>query len=223
MPVRLLTAVGWWLAAAALLFLVMWPLGLLAGWLEGSVDWPAFRWAQSIGAEPWLGMHDVVTRMGNTPATRLVTVVGAVGFTVARLLLRRPHVWLPLVALPAAYVTEHYIQLWSAGLVDRGHPPTTLGTWPSGGVARTILIYGLVCYFALLLVGVERVLRWTWVVAMTLGAVEAWTRIYTLRHWITDAIGGLFFGAALLVLVLVAVRIVEQTATRRGGPRSPTP
>lgn len=64
--------------ASALLLLVMWPAGLLAGVLEDAVDWPAFRWAEGIVADLWWRIHDVVTRMGNTTQIRIATVAGAV-------------------------------------------------------------------------------------------------------------------------------------------------
>lgn len=226
-PARVAAAGGVWVGLAALLFLVMWPAGELAGAWEEAVDEPAFRWAQGLPGDPWWTVSDVVTRMGNTTQTRVATVVGAVAMAGLWWWHRRDHrrlAWLPLVVLPAAYVTAHYLQIWSADLVARGHPPTTLGTWPSGGVGRTILIYGLVAYFALLAAGVRRVLSWTWAVALALGAVEAWTRVHTLRHWLTDVAGGYLFGAALLAVVLASVYVVlAGRVSWRGAAPAPTP
>ncbi len=51
--------------------------------------------------------------------------------------------WIPPLALVATYGTEKYIQTALSRVVDRGHPPTTLGTYPSGGCARLLAVWGV--------------------------------------------------------------------------------
>jgi len=103
---RAAAAAGWWLGVSVLLFMVMWPAGLLAGWLEDPVDWPVFRWSESVfpDVEPWWTLNDTITRMGNTTQTRAATVAGAIGLAVLwwRRRIRLP--WLPLAVLPAVRI-----------------------------------------------------------------------------------------------------------------------
>lgn len=208
-----------WAAGVAAILAVMWPLGRLVHRLEDSVDRPSFRWFADHQVGWWTRVNEIVTLMGNSTQTRVATVVGAVtlaGWAASR---RVPRWWLPLVLLPAAYLTEHYLQLALAGLVDRGHPPTTLGTWPSGGVARTLLVYGLIGYFVLAYLAATRATRvglWTGVALA--GTVEAYTRIYLLKHWFTDVVpGGLLLGASLLGLFVAVARILDRGGVADGG------
>ena len=73
-------------------------------------------------------------------------MLGAVGLAV--LWIRRRW-WVPAIILPVGYLMEKYGQEPLKLVVHRGHPPTTLGTWPSGGCARVILVYGLIVFFIL--------------------------------------------------------------------------
>ena len=86
-------------------------------------------------------------------------------------------------------------------MVDRGHPPTTLGTWPSGGCARVILVYGLIVYFSLRWRDTESVRAWVagWSLVALAASIQAYAHLYNLEHWFTDVAGGLVFGVILLL------------------------
>jgi membrane-associated phospholipid phosphatase len=118
---------------------------------------------------------------------------------------RLPYRWLPSVLLVLAYFATKYAQTIVKATVNRGHPPTSLGTWPSGGVSRVIVIYGLIVFF--LIVRFRPRDRRLWFAGATLIAVlatiQAYARIYNLEHWITDVIGGFLFGPMLLLTMIL--------------------
>ena len=124
-----------------------------------------------------------------------------------------------------------------ATTIDRGHPPTTLGTYPSGGCARLLCTVGVMIFLALLLVpNLSRRLRFTtWTIFAGLVWMEAFSRTYLSKHWTTDAAGGVIFGVLLLLAVvgnggvdaqycarLRRIRRLEPGAEPQPTPPSPT-
>jgi hypothetical protein len=207
-------ALGVGAALAALTFAVGWPLGRLAHALEEAVDVPVFDWfvaRQESGA--FDSLQDVLTQMGNRPEIKVVAVAAAVVFAVAW----RRRWWVPVLVLLAAFVVEKYVQAGLARVVDRGHPPTTNGTWPSGGCARLISMYGTVLWLTF---RTWRVAPWMRGTLWTLLAVAAWmegfARTYRLEHWVTDVVGGWVVGVLLLGAFVA-------TAATLASPRTPTP
>jgi hypothetical protein len=65
-------------------------------------------------------------------------------------MLWRRHWWVPAGVLTTSYAAEKSLQDILGKVVDRGHPPTGLGTYPSGGCARLIAVYGVVWLLVLL-------------------------------------------------------------------------
>jgi membrane-associated phospholipid phosphatase len=196
---------------------VMWPFGVLMKHLQPDFDVPVFNFFNAHQIGWWSTVNNAVTQIGNRHPTELVAVLAAVVFALSR----KTRQWVPLVVFPLAYVSEKYFQTSLKDLVHRQPPPTTLGSWPSGGVGRAFLIFGLVAYFAgkSLNAGLKmRVTLWT---ALTVAvSFEAYTRVYLLKHWISDVLpGGLLFGAALLVTWATAAWLLD-----RGAPvASPLP
>jgi len=177
--------------------------GKLAGALERPVDVPVFHWSQDHAVGWWHGANALVTQMGNRPIVKVVALVSAVVLAVAW----RRRWWVPPAAIATAYLTERYGQQLLAVTVHRGHPPTTHGTYPSGGSARVVAIYGVILFLALVVApGLRRrVGALAWSVLALLAYTEGYTRIYLLKHWATDAVGGWVFGAMVLAVVVAAV------------------
>jgi len=204
------------LAGVSATVAICWPLGRLARRFEPQIDVPLFRFAQGRHTHVWDRINDGLTLMGNRPEIKAVCLVSAVALAV---LWRRRGWWIPPVVIGVAFFAEKFGQTVLAKVVDRGHPPTTLGTYPSGGCARLIAIYGAILFLVLLtLPRATRAARFAiWTLLSLAAFVEGYTRIYLLKHWFTDVIGGWIYGA-LLLSVLVAA-----TATLVGKRGEPVP
>jgi len=197
-------------AGAGLTFALGWPLGKLAHAVESGVDVPVFHWFQDrVQPGAWSSLQSVLTQMGNRPEIKAIAVVAAVVLAVAW----RRRWWVPVVVIAAAFVLEKYVQSGLSKVVLRGHPPTTNGTYPSGGCARLISMYGTVLYLAL---RTWRPALWVRGLLWTLLAEAAWmegyARTYRLEHWFTDVIGGWIVGVLLLATFVA-------TASVLAGPR----
>lgn len=185
-------------AMLALAFL----LGKLAGALERPVDVPLFHWSRDHVVGWWHDVNAVVTQMGNRPIVKVVALVSAVLLAV----LWRRRWWVPPAAIATAYLLERYGQQLLAVTVDRGHPPTTHGTYPSGGCARVVAVYGVILFLTLAVAPRlrQRVGGLAWSALAVLAYVEGYTRLYLLKHWATDVVGGWVFGALVLAVVVAA-------------------
>lgn len=177
--------------------------GLGVALLEHPVDWWAFRLAGRVRDPGQAHVMDVVTRMGDIPETRIAGAVAAVLLA----FVSRGRRWAPGVLILCVIVVEKYQQTLLATIVDRGHPPTTLGTYPSGGCARLLAVYGAIIVAA---TEVTRAGRRTRAVVWTLLGVaafaEGYSRWFLRKHWLTDVLGGWFYGGLLLVVVAFAGR-----------------
>jgi membrane-associated phospholipid phosphatase len=202
-------------------------IGNIAHALEDRVDWPVFRWWESRQISSWEGIEWAhvwrdLTSIGSPVLTQDMTLIGGV---VLALLWCRRQWWAPPLVLGLAYVIEKYGQILLKHAVHRGHPPTTLGTFPSGGCARVLCVYGLIIFVTLRWWRPES--RRPWVAgAALLGfvlSIQAYARIYNLEHWLTDVLGGIIYGLMLLVMMiglfeilvrdrLPSPRVVDQVA-----------
>jgi len=199
-------AVAVLLALSAAAVIITWPVGRFFRRFRPQIDGPILRWTMrhvnSTGT--WHHVNFVVTHMGNRRQIQICAVVAAVIF--AALWVRRGW-WIPPVILGSAIVFEKFGQAALAKVVDR--PPTGLpgfGTYPSGGCARTVILWGTVMYLILLtwptISRLWRVAGFT-VVAL-LAFVEGYTRIYLIKHWSMDVVGGWLFGTLLLLAIIGA-------------------
>lgn len=218
-------------SAALVVFGVL--AGRLAAALESPIDRPAFRWAvRQFDRSPgffhhtWYQWARLVTTMANSTQTRLLVIAAAV---VLAVIWRHDRPWIPAMSVVGTYAVAYVAQGLLTRAVDRGHPPAefgivTLGTFPSGGCLRIVAVWGIIAvllvhsfpraprWFASSLAGLVAVAAWT----------EAYTRLYLLKHWLTDVIGGLLLGCVLLVVAAVIVDCwVDGDGTVR--PSSPSP
>ncbi|MGC4749383.1 phosphatase PAP2 family protein [Micromonospora sp. DT201] len=195
------------LAGSAAVVTICWPFGEALSRLEPSVDNPVFDYVHARRVEVWADINSFVTALGDRYPLKWVTVVAAVGFAIAW---RRRRWWIPLLVMPLQFVLEQYTQQVLALTVNRGHPPTDLGTYPSGGCARVMLTFGTIAVLAGLTWNVPRRGRIAIATALAvLVSVEGYTRIYAEKHWLTDVIGGWVFGVLLVSVMVLTVLVAE--------------
>jgi hypothetical protein len=220
--------------AGALVMLAGWSLTIIVGWILGyvakrvevQVDHPFFRWWQNHHIHgTWSHIWWNLTNIGSPTNTQIFTIVGAVLFAI--IYQRRARWWVPSVLIVLGYLAEKYGQIILKKVVDRGHPPTTMGTWPSGGCARLLIVYGLIMFFVINRYGRDNKRAWAagWSLLTVLLSVQAYARINNLEHWLTDVIGGIIFGLMLLAMMITAYRVIDHTPNGIGrdlGRRSDT-
>jgi membrane-associated phospholipid phosphatase len=194
------------LAASAAAVIVPWPFGRFARRTTLSIDLPFYRWSQRhIHSGAWHHLNAVATHTGNRGTIKIVAIAAAVIF--AALWARRGF-WIPPLVIFVAFGFEKYGQNVLAKVVARHATPkfADLGTFPSGGCARVITVYGIIVYLALL---TWPALSRGWRVGgFTLVAVLAWmegyTRLFLLKHWVLDVVAGWLFGALMLLALIAA-------------------
>ncbi|TDB76508.1 phosphatase PAP2 family protein [Micromonospora sp. KC723] len=203
------------LAGCAAVVAVCWPLGEALARLEPQVDHPVFEYVHARRVATWAELNSFYTALGDRYPLKWVTGVAALVFAV---LWRRRQWWVPLLAMPLQFIVEQYVQAILATMVDRGHPPTDLGTYPSGGCARIMSTFGTIAVLAMLTWRIPRAGRVALMTGVvTLVSMEGYTRIYAEKHWLTDVIGGWIFAVLLFGVTALALLVAE------GRIRPPVP
>lgn len=182
-------------------------LGQVASALQEPVDDPFFAAMQARGTSAWTDLLAMTTQMGNVPETQVLTLVLALGLA-AWFAVRGVCWWMPLLVLPLAWAVTRCAQLGLAGVTDREREVlsligTEIGAYPSGGVARIVVVTGTaVVLVAHYLRPRRAVVRLLGVGVVLLGVTEMYFRARLNQHWLTDVVAGLVVGC----LVLWAVR-----------------
>jgi membrane-associated phospholipid phosphatase len=207
------------IVAAVVIYGVMAALGSLVAHAGPSIDKPVFSWTVTHRASSWAHVMNRLTKIGNTWTTWGACFAAAVCLAVTW----RRNRWLPPVAFATAIVIDHYLTLAIRHTFHRiGPPGSPGGTFPSGGVDRCILFYGLIAYLLWReFSGHRRTAVWAGTAVAVLAFNEAYSRWYLGLHWTTDVLSGLLYGSLLLLLVIVAVRLVVGPADGPAGTPVP--
>jgi hypothetical protein len=213
-------AVAVLLATAAAAVIISWPFGRFARRYTSSLDAPFLRWTQRhVRAHgSWHHINAILTHMGNRPTIKIIGLAAAIVFAI---LWAHRGWWIPPLVMAAALGFEKFGQMALAKVVDR--PPVNLpnfGTYPSGGCARLIVTYGIIVYLALLTwPSLGR--RWRvagFTAVAVLAWVEAYTRIYLIKHWGLDVVGGLLYGTLMLLALIAATSCFKPKAATKPQP-----
>lgn len=202
---RVATAFAVAFAMWSVVIVIGWILGRAAFGLQSPLDVPAFHWWQNRHLSgPWHDAWWKLTQIGSPKVTQILTVAFAVIFAVVYW--GRRNWWAPSVTLLVGYQAEKFSQIILKYTVHRGHPPTTLGSYPSGGMGRLELIYGLIIFFAIRRFEPVPPRVWAagWSVLAIFASIQAYARLNNLEHWTTDVIGGAVFGLLLLATMTLA-------------------
>ncbi len=194
--------------------LITLAVGFVAKSLQDSVDTPIFERIDAAGTSDFTDVIEAVTRMGNVRQTQILAVILALVLAVwfAR---RGWRWWMPILALSAAWWISRGFQFVLAKLVGRLHDVdslvgTEIGRFPSGGVARIVIITGVAAFLVAYYARTSRRINIAmFTVVGVLGLVEAFARTRLNQHWFTDVIGGLVFGTLFLLAVIATIRAFD--------------
>jgi membrane-associated phospholipid phosphatase len=192
-------------AGLAVIYAVMVALAWLAEHFGPAIDRPILHWTTSHQVPAWKHVMEVATQVGDKYPTAIVAVIAAIALAATW----HGDRWLPVVALISLVLIAHYLTFAIHLVIHRSPPPGSHGTFPSGGAARAVAVYGLVAYLAWRgFSGGRKVAVWLTVAVAVLSFNEAYSRGYLAVHWFTDILGGLVYGCLLLALYIAAVRAV---------------
>jgi len=178
------------------------------------IDEPIYHWTVDHQVKWWAAVMEKLTKLGNSQPSW-----GAAGAAGASLAVAWPQrKWVPPTALGAAFVVERSVTLALRRKFGRPGPPSSpLGTYPSGGVDRVVYLYGLIAYLLWReFSGTPQGKAWAVGLVAALSFNEAYSREYLSKHWATDILSGLFYGAILLVPSIAAVRLCAGPAVTPG-------
>lgn len=203
------SAIALLLAGWAAIVVVMWPLGELAQALQPSIDVPVFEWMQARISpdDVWSRINATVTNIGDPPEMRITILVAGI---VLAILWWRKGWWIPPLVLFVTYQSEAFLQRLLSVVVDRDPPPTGVGTFPSGGSARVLAVYGII-FFLVILMWPSISRRWQvvgWTTVGALAVTEGYTRIYLGHHYLTDVPAGWTFGLLLLLVIMAGTSVL---------------
>ncbi len=200
-------------AGLTVTYVVSLLFGFLAKAMQSSVDHPVFNYVHSrVEKSDDLTKAMVkLTNIGSNTNTQLVCIFAVLGLACAY----KRRFYIPTVLILGMFYIERYWQRWLASAVHRGHPPTTLGTYPSGGVGRILAVYGIIIVLIICLYPTMS-RKWRvglWTTLATSAVVEGYSRVYLSLHWFTDALFALPFGALLCVTGIMTVTALNHGET----------
>jgi membrane-associated phospholipid phosphatase len=181
-----------------------------------AIDEAIVRWTDSHQVDKWAAVTERLGKVGNT-----WTTWGAAGTAAVCLAMTwNERKWLPPTALGAAILVDHYVTLAIRRKFGRPGPPDSPGgTYPSGGCDRVVLFYGLIAHLLWReFSGSQQGKIYAIGTVAALSFNEAYSREYLSKHWFSDIVSGLLYGALLLAPFIAAVRLIAGPPAIASGP-----
>lgn len=122
--------------------------------------------------------------------------------------------WLPVPLLVGGLASEVYLQKVLKVLVKGSKPPEEQsvgppGDFPSGGAARTAIVFGLLAHLLAERWDSPTERRAIWSIGLALIAAQGGSRLYLGRHWPEDILGGWLFGWLILRSLIRAAELAR--------------
>jgi membrane-associated phospholipid phosphatase len=180
-------------------------VGPLAVWITGDVDTPARSFFEHHESAALTAKADLVTTAGS--AWFVGAVVAGVAFACwVRTRRARPAIVLVTAFLGAGVVTALVKYGIHRSPASNPTPRFSPGTFPSGHALFAFTVYGTLAVLLACGKGKGRILRVAaGIVLVALAAAVAFGRVYLLDHYLSDVLGSVVLGAALIA---ATVRIV---------------
>ena len=196
-PVQRAFRLGGGLFAAFLLLTAV----VVAGWTQ-SVDDAWLSLMEDSETLRLVSIAELFHDLGSFPIAAVTTMVVAVGFAAMRK-------WWAVVAWAGMVVGANVLSTLTKLLVDRSRPVDSLvfepsASYPSGHamVSGAAIGIGLAMIAGILWPQRRRLFL---SIGIIYALVMAWSRTYLRVHWLTDVVGGLLFGTAIVCLVAAVV------------------
>lgn len=184
----------------------------------GEAEADLSRWLEERRTDGLTRVTEWVSMASDT-ATKVA--LGVIFLPLFLWLYRRWHEWVLIVGGLVVEVTVYGL---SARLVGRERPPveqldgSPSGiSWPSGHIAAATVFYGGLAIVVFMHTR-RRSPRIVWaIIGVGMPLAMAWARIYLGMHYLTDAIGGLVLGAAVLAVMYRVVHREPAIASDAGS------
>jgi membrane-associated phospholipid phosphatase len=181
------------------------------------IDVPVERWTSRHQVEAW---SSVVKRLNNIGSSWTSwAAAGTAGACLSATWSRQK--WFPPSVLASAVLVDKLTTQALRRRIDRVGPPASpQGTYPAGGPDRVVLFTALISN--LLWREFSGSARGRILALATIGGFAfniSYCRQYLSRHWLTDIVSGLVYGAVLYVPFATAIRMIAgPPAVKPGGP-----
>jgi membrane-associated phospholipid phosphatase len=181
------------------------------------IDEPIEQWTHDHQVRAWAEVAERLNKVGSSWTTW--AAAGTAGACLSASW--RQQKWLPPAVLATAIAVDKTTTLALRHRFRRLGPPSSpAGTYPAGGPDRVVLFTGLIANMLWReFSGSERGK------VLAVGAVAGLTfnmtycREYLSKHWFTDIMSGVFYGAVLYTPFAVAIRAIAGPPVRRAVER----